>query len=737
MKTLTAQSFSFADFELDGAKRLLLKQDKPVSLNSKTFDLLLTLVENHGRVLSKDDLFEMVWAGQFVEENNLTVHVSALRKALGETKNEHRFIVTVPGNGYKFVAEVKTATDDEKEIIIESHTVSRVFIEEESSETNATNGTVVSSFQKLNENKFAVSPFIIFSGVAMALLIGVFGFWFLKGENRLDGRQLKLTKLTTSGKITNATITPDGKYAVFAQIEDGGESLWLRHIATGSQTQVLPTKPVRFVGLAVSPDGNSIYATTFAANIADPQIWRVPLLGGAIETFKDIWTGVAVSFSPDGKQIAFTESHSSIKETELHTADADGANKRTIARAADDVRSFPNFAASPVAWSPDGAFIACVVEEKNAEGGIKAGILLVNPNDGSERQMSERRWDYIEHLTWTNADSLAFIAYTGEPWQGQIWTISRNTGAARQITNDLNSYSWLASADGNLLTVQENAVSHLLIGDFDEKNNIIAPREIYQESGFIDNAAFTADGNVLYSSSANGKREIWRVPAESSSNPTQLTVNAKVTFGLAVSPIDGTIVFCATENGKHSLKLTDADGKNVRQLTDGTEDVYPNFTADGKAVIFQRGLDNKLITLWRVSLDDKTVVQLTRTHAMNPAISPDGTQTAYYFMDAETDGLWHIGLISSATGAYLGKLSFPKAVTERRMRWHPNGRFIGQIFYEGENVKLLLLPTNGGDSPIVSGLGKGGVNWFDWTKDGKHIIVSQTTKTRDVVLLSK
>ena len=78
MKTLTAQSFSFADFELDGAKRLLLKQDKPVSLNSKTFDLLLTLVENHGRVLSKDDLFEMVWAGQFVEENNLTVHVSAL-----------------------------------------------------------------------------------------------------------------------------------------------------------------------------------------------------------------------------------------------------------------------------------------------------------------------------------------------------------------------------------------------------------------------------------------------------------------------------------------------------------------------------------------------------------------------------------------------------------------------------------------------------------------------------------
>ena len=146
METLTAQTFFFADFELDGAKRLLLKKDRAVSLNSKTFDLLLTLVENHGRVLSKDDLFEMIWTGQFVEENNLTVHVSALRKALGETKNEHRFIVTVPGNGYKFVAEVKTPTDYEKEIIIESHTVSRVFIEEESDEANGENGTAATEF---------------------------------------------------------------------------------------------------------------------------------------------------------------------------------------------------------------------------------------------------------------------------------------------------------------------------------------------------------------------------------------------------------------------------------------------------------------------------------------------------------------------------------------------------------------------------------------------------------------
>ncbi|MDQ3180959.1 MAG: winged helix-turn-helix domain-containing protein [Acidobacteriota bacterium] len=66
MEILTAQTF-FADFELNGAKRLLLKKGQAVSLNSKTFDLLFVLVENHGQILSKDELLEKVWAGQFIE----------------------------------------------------------------------------------------------------------------------------------------------------------------------------------------------------------------------------------------------------------------------------------------------------------------------------------------------------------------------------------------------------------------------------------------------------------------------------------------------------------------------------------------------------------------------------------------------------------------------------------------------------------------------------------------------
>ena len=100
------EKFFFDDFEVDALKRTLLKAGRPVPLNPKAFDLLLAMVTRHCEVLSKQDLLDLVWKDQFVEEKNLTVHVAALRKALGETKNENRFIATVPGNGYKFVAKV-------------------------------------------------------------------------------------------------------------------------------------------------------------------------------------------------------------------------------------------------------------------------------------------------------------------------------------------------------------------------------------------------------------------------------------------------------------------------------------------------------------------------------------------------------------------------------------------------------------------------------------------------------
>ena len=100
--------YEFGDFHLDSARRLLLRRDddQPVKLTSKAFDTLLYMVRHGGVVLEKDELMRAVWPDTFVEENNLNQNVSVLRRALGERQGENRYIATVPGRGFSFVADV-------------------------------------------------------------------------------------------------------------------------------------------------------------------------------------------------------------------------------------------------------------------------------------------------------------------------------------------------------------------------------------------------------------------------------------------------------------------------------------------------------------------------------------------------------------------------------------------------------------------------------------------------------
>ena len=112
MKASTAQLYEFGEFRLDPEKGLLSRSDTPVPLTPRVFETLLFMVENHGAVLDKERLMEAVWPDSIVEENNLTQNISTLRRIFGETPGSHRFIVTVPGRGYRFVAEVITCEKD-------------------------------------------------------------------------------------------------------------------------------------------------------------------------------------------------------------------------------------------------------------------------------------------------------------------------------------------------------------------------------------------------------------------------------------------------------------------------------------------------------------------------------------------------------------------------------------------------------------------------------------------------
>ncbi len=129
MSQQTERIYVFGPFRVNAVKRLLLRDDESVPITSKVFDTLLVLVEHSGEVLQKDQLMKALWPDTCVEENNLTQHVSMLRKALGERASDHRYIVTVPGRGYKFAADVSQVLSDGADLMLAQRTRSHMTFE--------------------------------------------------------------------------------------------------------------------------------------------------------------------------------------------------------------------------------------------------------------------------------------------------------------------------------------------------------------------------------------------------------------------------------------------------------------------------------------------------------------------------------------------------------------------------------------------------------------------------------
>jgi len=130
--------YEFGPFRLDPDKRVLLRDNQPVPLQPKAFETLLVLIKNSETVVLKDELMKSVWPGTFVEESNLAQNIFVLRKTLGEATGEHRYIVTVPGRGYRLTEKVRFVPHQQQEddLVLQSHSITRVVIDEQESSRN-------------------------------------------------------------------------------------------------------------------------------------------------------------------------------------------------------------------------------------------------------------------------------------------------------------------------------------------------------------------------------------------------------------------------------------------------------------------------------------------------------------------------------------------------------------------------------------------------------------------------
>ena len=172
---MTQQSkhlYMFGPYRIDPTKRVLLRGEEAVQLPSKVFEILLVLVEHSEEVVSKDDLLKTVWPDSFVEESNLSQSIFLLRKALGETAQDHRYIVTIPGRGYRFVEKVEEISEETADLVVERHSRAQVTVQETESALYESGAWVLRRFRRWRWNwtlPIGVGVTLLVAGVALFL----------------------------------------------------------------------------------------------------------------------------------------------------------------------------------------------------------------------------------------------------------------------------------------------------------------------------------------------------------------------------------------------------------------------------------------------------------------------------------------------------------------------------------------------------------------------------------------
>lgn len=747
--------YEFDTFLLDARERVLFREGerkKPVALTPKVFDILLELVRNSGQIVEKRELMEKVWPNTFVEEANLTQHVSTLRKKLAQNSDKQRFIMTVPGRGYRFVATVRELWDDEEVISVHETTIERIIIGDDSGSsapqlleersqvvipesrqreiTEVSKGSALTPTQAVHANPKRQRIVILAASVAVAAIAA---FVLLKPFGTGAGapfERTKLVKFTTTGKVSCAAISPDGKYVAYG-VDDGSKgSVWIRQtVMTNDGVELLPAGGFHYLEMTFSPDGNYLYYLRSTRN--SPNIlYRIPALGGtAVELAEDVDSSPA--FSPDGKQLAYLRGYPDLKESSLIIANEDGSGERKLASLREPRERFVLFAAP--AWSADGKRIVCPVDRTDDKGEYQE-LDEVSVEDGSIKPITNRRWQGVGRAAWlADGRGLMMVAADEESSLSQIWYVAYPTGEARKISNDLNDYSDLSmSADGRAMTVLQS----------DRQSNIwIAPEMDASRARQITNSnydgiqglSWTPDGRIIYST-LMGASENLRLSDADGTHQRQLTESAGFSRSAVVSPDGKTIVFVLLRNGEQHLWAMDADGSHLRQLTNTARDTGPIFSPDGQWVIYKSYSEGNP-NLFKIALTGGQPVRLTDKISGTPAISPDGKLIAFTYRE-EALAPVKVAIVSVDGGAPLKLFEVKPLPVRGLFHWTRDGQSLAYVTMRGGVSNIWLQPINGGETRPLTDFKEDRIFWFDFSPDGRTLAVARGRVLNDVVLIN-
>ena len=580
--------------------------------------------------------------------------------------------------------------------------------------------------------------------IAAAAVYGV--YTLLRRPAAAPFQNFSITQLTNTGKVQNAAISPDGRFLLTVQSDNGSESLWLRNIPTGSDTQVLPASGQSFASLVFSPDGNSFYFRETGGGGAAFNLFRVPLLGGSPALLaKDVDGGPI--FSPDGQHIVYSRYNDpELNKWRLLEADADGGNEKVLF-----VGSAPAGPPAELSWSPDGKRVAISTLTSNSK-----ALSQIQFFDFARRSLEPfvaPADKIILGNAWAPDGRGIFVAYVprGEHLsvQTQIGLFSYPDGVFRPITNDLTEHSSLSlSADGHTVATVQKETSTQIVLMPPSGAGSLTPVPGFATRETLPSFSWTGDGQLLISHGDRLVRQhtdgthavtILSDPAAWISNPVSCDKDRWIALNWMIhGEGSGNRIWRANPDGSDAVPLTSGefsrlwgcspDGKWLYYTEQNTNGVLRMASGGGKPE-FVPGANppNSLTAQAILSPDGKTLAIFTEV--LNPESKTYFNRIVLASMDS---GVQNLDLDPVLKAVF--RSQGPPA--SAGFRFSPEGKSIAFVVEDAGVDNIWMQPLDGSKGRKLTDFKDSErIQDFRWSPDGKALALLRFHSVSDVILL--
>lgn len=729
-----AYLLKFGDFCLDIKEKLLAQGEKTIPLTPKVFELLVLFLENHGRLLEKDEIIQKLWKDSFVEESNLTFNIRQLRKILEDNAQKPKYIETVWGHGYRFIASVQKVVRDTSAPKVDEVSVSQV--EENSAKKLSEINKNAQNEQKNLFTKYGVVVAIV---IILSIITAVVATTLIWGNFRKSSAapilaaEYKSTQLTNAGGVYEAAISPDGEIVVYLNEIGGKTGIWLKNFSTGENTQIMPNTEDAYYGLGFSKDGKEIFFSR-GPKIDESRkinIYRVSVFGGIPKEIISDVRGL-FSISPDNQKISFIRCLRQDNDfCSLFIADIDGKNEQKLLTRPRPIRMEDN------QFSPDGKSIAVALGQSRSSSS-EFGIVEVDINSKTEREITNHKFSTVKYLQWLPDKSGLLVSAFEPPHNAvRIFRVSTNSNEVQLLTKDAITYDCLSldRSAKRLVTTQITDNFRLWtapVTQIDEAKPLshAAAPMYYGQNTFT----YTKDNKIIYAAASDANQHLWIMNSDGT-DQRQLTSGQGANWQPRLSKNQSTIIFASNRTGFVQIWQMNIDGSNQKQISEGEGGNRPiHFSSDGKTIYFESARNS---TLGKLFLSEEGKINsnvISNERMFQPEINSKEDTVAYF--SRGNSPTFQISLMSLADGKILKTLplgdekSFPI-----RIIWSLDEK---TLFYlmrgEKKYVVWQFFPETG-KSLIFAELGEEAISDIALSPDGKSLSFIRGKEFHDAFLI--